>query len=116
VVLRNHESAWRFDWHVGPGEVANRFARTHWGFQPRDVVTPWARAQKLPIERDPGGVAGLRDARRLTAQLKATHPDAAGSLLEGLEEMFTVARLGSPERYCPAPGLPLSHSGRRTWA
>ena len=37
---------------------------------------------------------GLRDARRLAAQLKATHPDAAGSLLEGLEEMFTVARLG----------------------
>ena len=38
--------------------------------------------------------AGLRDARRLAAQLKADHPDAAGSLLEGLEEMFTVARLG----------------------
>src|SRR4051794_39925356 len=38
--------------------------------------------------------AGLRDARRLAAQLKKDHPDAAGSLLEGLEEMFTVARLG----------------------
>ena len=38
--------------------------------------------------------AGLRDARRLAAQLKSEHPDAAGSLLEGLEEMFTVARLG----------------------
>ncbi len=38
--------------------------------------------------------AGLRDAKRLAAQLKATHPDAAGSLLEGLEEMFTVAHLG----------------------
>ena len=38
--------------------------------------------------------AGLRDARRLAAQLKSAHPDAAGSLLEGLEEMFTVARLG----------------------
>ena len=38
--------------------------------------------------------AGLRDAKRLAAQLKAAHPDAAGSLLEGLEEMFTVARLG----------------------
>ena len=38
--------------------------------------------------------AGLRDARRLAAQLKQDHPDAAGSLLEGLEEMFTVARLG----------------------
>ena len=38
--------------------------------------------------------AGLRDARRLAAQLKRDHPDAAGSLVEGLEEMFTVARLG----------------------
>ena len=33
-------------------------------------------------------------ARRLAAQLKRDHPDAASSLLEGLEEMFTVARLG----------------------
>lgn len=38
--------------------------------------------------------AGLRDARQLAAQLKSAHPDAAASLLEGLEEMFTVARLG----------------------
>jgi transposase-like protein len=38
--------------------------------------------------------AGLADARRLADQLKADHPDAAGSLLEGIEEMFTVARLG----------------------
>jgi transposase-like protein len=37
---------------------------------------------------------GLRDARRLAEQLKADHPDAAASLLEGLEEMFTVARIG----------------------
>ena len=26
--------------------------------------------------------------------MKTAHPDAGGSLLEGLEEMFTVARLG----------------------
>jgi putative transposase len=38
--------------------------------------------------------AGLAEARRLAEQLKGDHPDAAGSLLEGLEEMFTVARLG----------------------
>ena len=38
--------------------------------------------------------AGLRDARRLAAQLKKDLPDAAASLLEGLDEMFTVARLG----------------------
>ncbi len=38
--------------------------------------------------------AGLREARRLATQLKTDHPDAAASLLEGLDEMFTVARLG----------------------
>jgi len=38
--------------------------------------------------------AGLAEARRLADQLKVDHPDAAGSLLEGLDEMFTVARLG----------------------
>jgi transposase-like protein len=37
---------------------------------------------------------GLAQAKRLADQLRADHPDAAASLLEGLEEMFTVARLG----------------------
>lgn len=38
--------------------------------------------------------AGLAEAKRLAATLKTDHPDAAASLLEGLDEMFTVARLG----------------------
>jgi len=38
--------------------------------------------------------AGIAEARRLATTLKKDHPDAAASLLEGLEEMFTVARLG----------------------
>ena len=46
------------------------------------------------IFANPDADAGLRDAKRLAAQLKGSHPDAAGSLLEGLDEMFTVARLG----------------------
>lgn len=37
---------------------------------------------------------GLAEAKRLAATLRADHPDAAASLLEGLDEMFTVARLG----------------------
>jgi transposase-like protein len=37
---------------------------------------------------------GLRACRDLARQLEATHPDAAGSIREGLDEMFTVARLG----------------------
>ena len=37
---------------------------------------------------------GLANARRLAAELDKTYPDAAGSIREGLEEMFTVRRLG----------------------
>lgn len=37
---------------------------------------------------------GLDMARRLAGELRADHPDAAASLLEGLEDMFTVRRLG----------------------
>ena len=48
--------------------------------------------QALFANADP--VAGLADGRRLAVLLRADHPDAAVSLLEGPEEMFTVARLG----------------------
>jgi len=43
---------------------------------------------------DPDPVSGLAKAKRLAAELDKTHPDAAGSLREGLEDMFTVRRLG----------------------
>jgi putative transposase len=37
---------------------------------------------------------GLTNARRLATELERTYPDAAGSIREGLDEMFTVRRLG----------------------
>ncbi len=37
---------------------------------------------------------GLANAKNLAAQLDKSYPGAAASLREGLEEMFTVARLG----------------------
>ena len=40
---------------------------------------------------------GLRAARELASALQRTHPSAAGSIREGLEEMFTVRRLGLSE-------------------
>ncbi len=43
---------------------------------------------------DPDPDAGLRKAKALAAELERTHPDAAGSLREGLDQMFTVRRLG----------------------
>src|SRR4051812_17907114 len=46
----------------------------------------------------PDASPGLRACRDLAAQLERDHPDAAASLREGLEEMFTVARLGVPKR------------------
>lgn len=41
---------------------------------------------------------GLRAAQALARSLDAKHPDAAASLREGLEEMFTVRRLGVGDR------------------
>jgi len=41
---------------------------------------------------------GLKVARGIAAQLEAKHPSAAASLREGLEDMFTVRRLGVPDR------------------
>ena len=46
----------------------------------------------------PDPTKGLKACRDLAAQLDKTHPDAAASLREGLEDMFSVARLGVPAR------------------
>jgi hypothetical protein len=47
---------------------------------------------------DPDPDAGLRAARELARTLQGRHPGAAASLREGLEEMFTVHRLGLSQR------------------
>lgn len=46
----------------------------------------------------PDAAKGLKACRDLAAQLDRDHPDAAASLREGLEEMFTVARFAIPAR------------------
>jgi transposase-like protein len=46
------------------------------------------------IFSDPDAGRALGAARRLAAELSKEHPDAAGSLREGLEDMFTVRRMG----------------------
>jgi putative transposase len=43
---------------------------------------------------DPDPAKGLRACHELARQLERRHPDAANSLREGLEEMFTIAGLG----------------------
>jgi transposase-like protein len=47
---------------------------------------------------DPDPTRGLRVAKGIARQLEADHPSAAASLLEGLDDMFTVRRLGVSDR------------------
>jgi transposase-like protein len=43
---------------------------------------------------NPDPAKGIDAAKRLAGELRADHPDAAASLLEGLDEMFSLRRLG----------------------
>ena len=47
---------------------------------------------------DPDPARGLRVCKGIARQLEADHPSAAASLLEGLDDMFTVRRLGVSDR------------------
>lgn len=67
----------------------------------RNVTDHLPKAQREAVDArlrgafaDPDPAAGLRKAKALAAELDKTHPDAAGSLREGLDQMFTVRRLG----------------------
>jgi putative transposase len=54
------------------------------------------RLAKAFNHQDPD--AGMRQAKDLARQLESRWPDAASSLREGLEDMFTVRRLGVSDR------------------
>jgi putative transposase len=54
----------------------------------------WVDTKLGRIFASPDPSAGLREAKALAAALARKHPGAAASLREGLEEMFTVTRLG----------------------
>ena len=55
---------------------------------------PWVRAKLRKAWSDPDHAAALASLKALAAQLQRVHPDAAGSLREGMEETLTVTRLG----------------------
>jgi len=59
-----------------------------------DKDTAWVDAKLVKAFSHPDPEHGLRNAKSLAAQLDKNYPSAAASLREGLEEMFTVARLG----------------------
>ena len=54
------------------------------------VASAMKAAWKLPPEQ------GIQQMKRLAAELRISHCDAANSLLEGLDETFTVDKLGLP--------------------
>lgn len=54
----------------------------------------WVDTKLGRIFANPDACAGLRDAKALATALSRKHPGAAASLREGLEDMFTVTRLG----------------------
>jgi transposase-like protein len=63
------------------------------GYLPKEMAAIVDRRLAL-IFAQPDAVKGLDAAKRLAKELEADHPDAAASLREGLEDMFTVRRLG----------------------
>lgn len=71
----------------------------------RNVADHLPKSRRTFVDRrlakafnDPDPDRGLRAARALARQLDTEHPDAAASLREGLEQMFTVRRLGVSDR------------------
>ena len=69
--------------------VADHLPKDQAGFVDRKLPRAFA---------NPDADAGLRAAKDLARILEREHPDAAASLREGLEEMFTVRRLGVGDR------------------
>jgi putative transposase len=59
-----------------------------------DKDKAWVEAKLVKAFNHPDPDTGLRNAKNLAVQLNKSYPSAAASLREGLEEMFTVARLG----------------------
>jgi len=58
--------------------------------KPKAAQTRWVMIQALKGDAN----AGIPKLKAHAKHLKAQHPDAAASLLEGLEELFTINRLG----------------------
>jgi putative transposase len=59
-----------------------------------DKDKAWVDAKLVKAFGHPDPEQGLCNAKHLAAQLDKSYPSAAASLREGLQEMFTVARLG----------------------
>jgi putative transposase len=58
-----------------------------------DRERSWVRAKLGKAWSDPDHARALASLKALAAQLEKVHPDAAGSLREGMEETLTLTRL-----------------------
>jgi putative transposase len=63
------------------------------GHLPQELAGAMSKRLAL-IFAQPNAAKGLAAAKSLAKELEADHPDAAASLREGLDDMFTVRRLG----------------------
>ena len=72
-------------------------------YLPKEQRT-WMDRKLAAAFNDPDPVTGKQAAEALARQLEAKHPDAAASLREGLDEMFTVRRLGVSDRLARSLG------------
>jgi len=59
-----------------------------------EAERPWVARQLRAAWKNPNADEAIRDLRALAGRLAKINPDAAGCLREGLEQMFTVTRLG----------------------
>jgi transposase-like protein len=63
------------------------------GHLPQELAGAMSKRLAI-IFAQPNAAKGLAAAKSLAKELEADHPDAAASLREGLDDMFTVRRLG----------------------
>jgi len=68
-------------------------------YLPKDLGAITDRQLKVAFN-DEDAKRGLRVAKGIAKRLEADHPSAARSLREGLDEMFTLRRLGLPDLLC----------------
>ena len=65
------------------------------GYLPKELAGAIDKRSGPSLRSARHAAKGLAAPRRLAKELEADHPDAAASLREGLDDMFTVRRLGA---------------------
>jgi putative transposase len=85
------------------------------GYLPKDQAKQVSLTMKAAFRLE--AKEGIAKLEQLAQWLDQSHPDAAASLREGLEEMFTINRLGLPPKLCRCLGstniIENGHSGSR---